>query len=174
MRVGAHLVPVHLLRDNPRIKIADDGSKTTDTDDWDSGCWNFREKINASRIYSKAVCSLSIEYKFEWKWAKNPIYSFTYKRWPMDIYKEMMDIYRASCASWVLLGLRGSKTRREMKYPMTKNSDWVDLKRQRLPCVSDNEAIFLEKWWWLEELQSNIKKKTFLPIIPKFSLHAIK
>ena len=27
------IIPIHLLRDHPRIKIADDGSKTTDTDD---------------------------------------------------------------------------------------------------------------------------------------------
>ena len=28
------IIPIHLLRDDPRIKIADDGSKITDTDDW--------------------------------------------------------------------------------------------------------------------------------------------
>lgn len=28
------IIPIHLLREDPRIKIADDGSKTIDTDDW--------------------------------------------------------------------------------------------------------------------------------------------
>ena len=33
-RLNTRIIPIHLLRDDPRIKIADDGSKTTDTDDW--------------------------------------------------------------------------------------------------------------------------------------------
>ncbi|KZS08446.1 Uncharacterized protein APZ42_027551 [Daphnia magna] len=33
-RLNIRIIPIHLLRDDPRIQIADDGSKTTDTDDW--------------------------------------------------------------------------------------------------------------------------------------------
>lgn len=33
-RLNTRITPIHLLRDDPRIKIADDGSKTTDTDNW--------------------------------------------------------------------------------------------------------------------------------------------
>ena len=33
-RLNIRIIPIHLLRDDPRIKIADDGSKTVDTDDW--------------------------------------------------------------------------------------------------------------------------------------------
>ena len=33
-RLNIKIIPIHLLRDDPRIKIADDGSKTVDTDDW--------------------------------------------------------------------------------------------------------------------------------------------
>ena len=33
-RLNTRIIPIHLLRDDPRIKIADDGSKTIDTDDW--------------------------------------------------------------------------------------------------------------------------------------------
>jgi DNA N-6-adenine-methyltransferase (Dam) len=32
--LNLRIIPIHLLRDDPRIKIADDGSETTDTDDW--------------------------------------------------------------------------------------------------------------------------------------------
>ena len=33
-RLKIRILPIHLLREDPRIKIADDGSKTVDTDDW--------------------------------------------------------------------------------------------------------------------------------------------
>ena len=33
-KLNVKIIPIHLLRDDPRIKIADDGSKTIDTDDW--------------------------------------------------------------------------------------------------------------------------------------------
>ena len=33
-RLNITIIPIHLLRDDSRIKIADDSSKTTDTDDW--------------------------------------------------------------------------------------------------------------------------------------------
>ena len=33
-RLNIRIIPIHLLREDPRIKLADDGSKTTDTDDW--------------------------------------------------------------------------------------------------------------------------------------------
>ena len=32
--LNIRIIPIHLLRDDPRIQTADDGSKTTDTDDW--------------------------------------------------------------------------------------------------------------------------------------------
>ena len=33
-KLNLKIIPIHLLRDDPRIKLADNGSKTTDTDDW--------------------------------------------------------------------------------------------------------------------------------------------
>lgn len=33
-RLFVRIIPIHLLREDPRITIADDGSKTVDTDDW--------------------------------------------------------------------------------------------------------------------------------------------
>ena len=33
-KLNFRIIPIHLLREDPRIKIADDGSKTVDTDDW--------------------------------------------------------------------------------------------------------------------------------------------
>jgi hypothetical protein len=33
-KLNIRIIPIHLLRDDPRIKMADDGSKMTDTDDW--------------------------------------------------------------------------------------------------------------------------------------------
>ena len=33
-RLNTRIIPIHLLRDDPRIKKADDGSKTTDTENW--------------------------------------------------------------------------------------------------------------------------------------------
>ena len=32
--LNIRIIPIHLLRDDPRIQTADDGSKTIDTDDW--------------------------------------------------------------------------------------------------------------------------------------------
>jgi lysophospholipid acyltransferase (LPLAT)-like uncharacterized protein len=32
-KLNIRIIPIHLLRDDPRIKMADDGSKMTDTDD---------------------------------------------------------------------------------------------------------------------------------------------
>ncbi len=32
--LSLQIIPIHLLREDPRIKIADEGSKTEDTDDW--------------------------------------------------------------------------------------------------------------------------------------------
>jgi len=32
--LSIQIIPIHLLREDPRIKIADEGSKTEDTDDW--------------------------------------------------------------------------------------------------------------------------------------------
>ena len=33
-KLNIRIIPIHLLRDDPRIKMADDGSKMKDTDDW--------------------------------------------------------------------------------------------------------------------------------------------
>ena len=33
-KLNIRIIPIHLLRDDPRIQVADDGSKTVDTDDW--------------------------------------------------------------------------------------------------------------------------------------------
>lgn len=33
-KLNIRIIPIHLLREDPRTKIADDGSKTVDTDDW--------------------------------------------------------------------------------------------------------------------------------------------
>lgn len=44
-RLNIKIIPIHLLREDPRIKIADDGSKTTDTDDWQVDNETF-QKIN--------------------------------------------------------------------------------------------------------------------------------
>lgn len=33
-KLNIRIVPIHLLRDDPRIQVADDGSKRLDTDDW--------------------------------------------------------------------------------------------------------------------------------------------
>ena len=34
LELSIRIIPIHLLRDDPRIQVADDGSKTKDTDDW--------------------------------------------------------------------------------------------------------------------------------------------
>jgi hypothetical protein len=36
------IIPIHLLREDPRIKAADDGSKTDDTDDWEVDISTFK------------------------------------------------------------------------------------------------------------------------------------
>ena len=40
--LNVRLIPIHLLRDDPRIKVADDGSKTADTDCWGVDMATFR------------------------------------------------------------------------------------------------------------------------------------
>jgi hypothetical protein len=44
-RLNIKIIPIHLLRDDPRIQTADDGSKTTDTDDWQVDIETY-QKIN--------------------------------------------------------------------------------------------------------------------------------
>ena len=41
-RLKIKIIPIHLLRDDPRIQVADDGSKTTDTDDWEVDAETFK------------------------------------------------------------------------------------------------------------------------------------
>jgi hypothetical protein len=33
-KLNLRIIPIHFLREDPRIKLADNGSKTADTDDW--------------------------------------------------------------------------------------------------------------------------------------------
>jgi hypothetical protein len=44
-RLNIRIIPIPFLRDDPRIQIADDGSKTTDTDDWQVDVETY-QKIN--------------------------------------------------------------------------------------------------------------------------------
>jgi hypothetical protein len=44
-KLNIRIIHIHLLRDDPRIKVADDGSKMTDTDDWQVDYETF-QKIN--------------------------------------------------------------------------------------------------------------------------------
>jgi hypothetical protein len=45
--LNIYIIPIHLLRDDPRIKVADDGSKTVDTDSWSVDIGTFK-RINQS------------------------------------------------------------------------------------------------------------------------------
>ena len=58
-RLNIRIIPIHLLRDDPRIKIADDGSKTVDTDDWQIDEETFKKKTRRNTI-SQLICSLPI------------------------------------------------------------------------------------------------------------------
>ena len=49
--LNIQIIPIHLLRDDPRIKVADDGSKTTDTDCWSVDMETF-QTINAAFKFS--------------------------------------------------------------------------------------------------------------------------
>ena len=42
-RSGIRITPIHLLRDDPRIQIADQGSKNTDTDNWGVDIQTFKQ-----------------------------------------------------------------------------------------------------------------------------------
>lgn len=70
--LNVKIIPIHLLREDPRIKVADDGSKTIDTDDWRVDVETFRrnhERLNftidlfasnrnsqCTRFYSNFYC----------------------------------------------------------------------------------------------------------------------
>jgi hypothetical protein len=45
-RLSIRIIPIHLRRDDPRIQVADEGSKNPDTDDWQVDFPTF-QKINA-------------------------------------------------------------------------------------------------------------------------------
>lgn len=49
--LNIRIIPIHLLREDPRIKVADDGSKTTDTDDWQVDVETF-EKNNQKHAFT--------------------------------------------------------------------------------------------------------------------------
>ena len=42
-RSGIRITPIHLLRDDPRIQVADQGSKNTDTDNWGVDIQTFKQ-----------------------------------------------------------------------------------------------------------------------------------
>ncbi len=50
-KLNIRIIPIHLLRDDPRIQIADAGSKTTDTDDWQADQKTF-QRINRKHNFS--------------------------------------------------------------------------------------------------------------------------
>ena len=57
------IIPIHLRREDPRIQLADEGSKTTDTDDWQVDKATFREfdsymhfSIDLFAIYENSQC----------------------------------------------------------------------------------------------------------------------
>ena len=49
--LNIRIIPIHLLREDPRIKIADEGSKTEDTDDWQVDIATFK-KFDLSMQFS--------------------------------------------------------------------------------------------------------------------------
>jgi len=49
--LNIRIIPIHLLRDDPRIQIADDGSKTVDSDDWQIDHETF-QRINQKYNFS--------------------------------------------------------------------------------------------------------------------------
>ena len=49
--LNIRVIQIHLLRDDPRIKIADDGSKTTDSDDWEVDLKTF-QKLDRQHNFS--------------------------------------------------------------------------------------------------------------------------
>jgi hypothetical protein len=50
-KMNIRIIPIHLLREDPRIKVADDGSKTTDTDDWQVDDETF-QRINKTHQFT--------------------------------------------------------------------------------------------------------------------------
>lgn len=47
-RLKIRILPIRLLRKDPRIKIADDGSKTIDTDDWQTDYETFQKATKST------------------------------------------------------------------------------------------------------------------------------
>ena len=50
-RLNFRIIPIHLLREDPRIQVADDGSKTVDSDDWQVDEETF-QKINRVHAFT--------------------------------------------------------------------------------------------------------------------------
>ena len=49
-QLNIRIVPIHLLRDDPRIQVADDGSKRVDTDDWQVDFETFQQLQQETRF----------------------------------------------------------------------------------------------------------------------------
>lgn len=49
--LGIRIEPIHVLRQDPRIEIADAGSKTEDTDNWSIDAWSFQTIINQTGMH---------------------------------------------------------------------------------------------------------------------------
>ena len=66
------LVPIHLHREDPRIKVADDGSKWIDRDDWSVDFFSFR---NLEEAFEK---TFDIDLFVDTKNAKLPRFYFRF------------------------------------------------------------------------------------------------
>lgn len=67
-RLNIRIIPIHLLRDDPRIQIADDGSKTTDTDDWQVYVETYQKLITSTSsrlIFSHRIVTKSARDSFQ-------------------------------------------------------------------------------------------------------------
>ncbi|KAI9553720.1 hypothetical protein GHT06_021652 [Daphnia sinensis] len=60
-KLSLKIIPIHLLRDDPRIKLADDGSKTADTDDWQIDDETSKRAIGDSILQSTCLLLIAIE-----------------------------------------------------------------------------------------------------------------
>ena len=69
--LNIRIIPIHLLREDPRIKVADEGSKTDDTDDWQVDISTFRQfdvsmKFSIDLFASDWNCKCSRFYSNFW------------------------------------------------------------------------------------------------------------
>ena len=57
-QLNIQVIPIHLLREDPRIKLADEGSKTDDTDDWQVDMATFK-RFDCSMNFSIDIFAAS-------------------------------------------------------------------------------------------------------------------